>query len=153
MFNAISPLVLARHFSAASNQTREIYDRHHSNNQSGTDHEDLPPWVQQFFRLFEAQQNMPSASAQAAESRSERCSVVAGLTGRQAPLGNHQGQHPIQLCTETSRNIGTARQRQMHMGDFNAEVLGDETMNERIDEEFLVEGLDDIANERPARWR
>ncbi len=35
------------------------------------------------------------------------------------------------------------------MGDFNAEVLGDETMNERMDEEFLVEGLDDTADERP----
>ncbi len=151
MFYAISPLVLARHFSTASNQAKEIYDCHHSNNQSGANHEDVPPWVQQFFHLFEAQQNMPSASAQAAESRSERRSVVAGLMGRQAPLGNHQDQHPVQLCTETSRNIGTARQRQMHMGDFNAELLGDETMNKRIDEEFLVEGLDDTADERPAR--
>jgi hypothetical protein len=95
---------------------------------------------------------MPSASAQAAESRSKRRSVVARLTGLQAPLGNHQGQRPVQLCTETSRNIGTARQRQMHMGDFNAEVLGDETMNKRINDEFLVEGLDDTADERPARW-
>jgi hypothetical protein len=41
----------------------------------------------------------------------------------------------------------------MHMGDFNAEVLGDETMNKRIDEEFLVEGLDDTADEPPAHWR
>jgi hypothetical protein len=94
---------------------------------------------------------MPSAFAQAAESRSKRCSVVAGLMGQQAPLGNHQGQHPIQLRTEMLGNIGTARQRQMHMGDFNAEVLGDETMNERIDEEFLVEGLDDTADKRPPR--
>ena len=94
---------------------------------------------------------MPSASAQAAESRSKRRSVVAGSTGQQAPLSNHQGQRPIQLCTEMLRNIGTARQRQMHMGDFNAEVLGDETMNERIDEEFLVEGLDDTADKQQAR--
>jgi hypothetical protein len=40
-----------------------------------------------FFHLFEAQQNVPSASAQLAESRNERCMVVSGLTGRQAPLG------------------------------------------------------------------
>ncbi len=139
MFNAISPLVLAHHFSTASNQAKEIYDCHHSNDQSGANHEDVPPWVQQFICLFEAQQNMPSAFAQAAESRSERGSVVAGLTGQQAPLGSHQGQRLVQLCTEMSRNIGTARQRQMHMGDFNAEVLGDEMMNKRIDEEFLVE--------------
>ncbi len=53
MFNAISPSVLARHFSTASNQAKEIYDYHHLNNQSGANHEDVPPWVQQFFRLFE----------------------------------------------------------------------------------------------------
>jgi hypothetical protein len=81
------------------------------------------------------------------------CSVVSGLMGQQAPLGNHQGQHPVQLHTETSRNIGTVRQRQMHMGDFNVEVLGDDTMNKRMDEEFLlVEGLDDTVDEGPARW-
>ncbi len=40
----------------------------------------------------------------------------------------------------------------MHMGDSNVEVLGDETMNERMDEEFLlVEGLDDTVDELPAR--
>jgi hypothetical protein len=97
---------------------------------------------------------MPSASAQTSESRSKRCSVVSGLTGQQAPLGNLQGQCPIQLCTEMSRNIGTVRQRQMHIGDFNVEVLGDDTMNERMDEEFLlVEGLDDTVDERPAHRR
>ena len=33
----------------------------------------------------------------------------------------------------------------------NVEVLGDDTMNERMDEEFLlVEGLDDTVDERPA---
>ena len=36
---------------------------------------------------------------------------------------------------------------------MNQEVLGDDAMNERIDEELLVEGLDDTANERPARRR
>ncbi len=119
MFNQISSLVLAWHFSTASNQVKELYNCHHSNDQSGAAHKDVPPWAQQFFCLFEAQQNMPSASAQASESRIERRSVVSGLTGQQTPLGNHQGQCPIQLCTETSRNIGTVRQRQMHMGYFN----------------------------------
>jgi hypothetical protein len=77
---------------------------------------------------------------------------VTGLMGQQAPLGNHQSQHPVQLCTETSRNIGTPRQRQMNMGDFNVEVMGEDTINERMDDEFLVEGLDDTVNERPALW-
>jgi hypothetical protein len=41
----------------------------------------------------------------------------------------------------------------MHMGDFNVEVLGDDTMNKRMDEEFLlVEGLVDNVDECPARW-
>ncbi len=78
---------------------------------------------------------MPSASAKASASRSKRRSVVSGLTGQQAPLGNHQGYCPIQLCTEMSRNIGTGRLRQMHMGDVNVEVLGDDTMDKRMDEE------------------
>jgi hypothetical protein len=79
---------------------------------------------------------MPSASTQAAESRCERCSVVSGLTGQHASLGNHQGQRPVQLHTEMSRNIRIVRQRQMHMGDFNVEVLGDDRMNKMMDEEF-----------------
>ena len=92
MFNLISLLVLARCFSLASIQAREIYDWNHSADQSSAAHEDVPPWAEKFFLLFEAQQNMPvSASAQAAEIRSERRSVASALTGRQAPLGNHSG--------------------------------------------------------------
>jgi hypothetical protein len=42
----------------------------------------------------------------------------------------------------------------MNMGDFNVEVLGEVTINnERMEDEFLVEGLDDTVNERPAHWR
>ncbi len=42
----------------------------------------------------------------------------------------------------------------MHMGDVDVEVLGDDTMNKRMDEEFLLlEGLDDAVDERLARWR
>jgi hypothetical protein len=107
----------------------------------------MPPWARQFFCLFEAQQNLSSASVQAAETRNERRSVVTGLIGQQAPLGNYQNQRPIQLCTETSRNIGTPRQRQMNMGDFNVEVVGEDTINnERMEDEFLVEGLDDTVS-------
>ncbi len=136
----------------ASSQAKDIYDCIHSNDQTGAAH-DVPPWAQQFFRFFEAQQNLPSASAQAVETRNERRSVVTGLIGQQAPLGNHQNQCPVQLCMEMSRNIGTPKQRQMNMGDFNVEVLGEDTINnERMEDEFLVEGLDDTVNERPARW-
>ncbi len=39
------------------------------------------------------------------------------------------------------------------MGDFNLEVLGEDTINyERMEDEFLVEGVDDTVSERPARW-
>ncbi len=39
------------------------------------------------------------------------------------------------------------------MGDFNVEVVGEDTINnERMENKFLVEGLDDTVNERPARW-
>jgi hypothetical protein len=138
----------------ASSQAKEIYDCLHSNNQTGAAHKDVPPWAQQFFRLFEAQKNLPSASTQAAETRNERRSVMTGLIGWQAPLGNHPNQRPFQLRTETSRNIGTPRQRQMNMGDFNMEVVGEDTINnERMEDEFLVEGLDDTVIERPACWR
>jgi hypothetical protein len=88
--------------------------------------------------LFEAQQNKPSASAQASESRSKRRSVVSGFLGQQAHLGNHQGQCPVQLYTEMPTNIGTGRLRQMHMGDVNVEVLGDDAINKRMDEEIFI---------------
>ena len=52
MFNRVSPLVLFQHFLAASNQARALFDRRHSNNQSGAEHEDIPPWAQQFFRFL-----------------------------------------------------------------------------------------------------
>ncbi len=81
MFNQASLLVLLQQFSAASNQARVLYDRSHSNDQSGAAHKDVPPWALQFFCLFESQQKLPSASPQAAEIRSERHSVVSGLTG------------------------------------------------------------------------
>jgi hypothetical protein len=85
MFNVVSPLVLLRHFAVAQGQAKDMFDRFHSADQTGATHEDVPPWAQHFFRYFEALQNVPSASAQAAELRSERRSVVAGLMGRQAP--------------------------------------------------------------------
>ena len=154
MFKVVSPLVLLRHFAVAQGQAKDMFDRSHSADQTGAAQEDVPPWAQHFFRYFEALQNVPSASAQAAELRSERRSVVAGLMGRQAPLGNHPGRRPVPLRTETSPNFGSPRMRQRNMGNFNVEVVGDATMNERIsEEEFLVEGVDDAMEERPARRR
>ena len=42
----------------------------------------------------------------------------------------------------------------MSVGDYNVEVVGDDEMNDRNNEDsLLVEGLDDTADERPARCR
>ncbi len=42
----------------------------------------------------------------------------------------------------------------MNMGDFNVEVVGEDTINnERMEDKFLVEGFDDTVNEHPARRR
>ena len=79
---------------------------------------------------------------------------MSSLMGRQAPLGNSHGQGPVQLRTETSRNAGSGRMRQMSVGDYNVEVVGNDAMNDRNDEDsLLVEGVDDTVEERPARRR
>jgi hypothetical protein len=152
MCTPISLLVLLHHFALASNQAREVYDQQHSNDQTGAAHEDVPPWIQSFFCLFEAQQNVPSASAQAAEARNERRSVVSGLTGRQAPLGNYHGHGPAQLRSKTLTDSGAMRMRQMYAGDVETEVVGDDAMNNQMDD-ILVEGINDTANEHPTCCR
>ena len=81
MFKVVSPLVLLRHFAVVQGQAKDMFDRSHSTDQTGAAHEDVPPWAEHFFRLFEAQQNVPSASAQLAETRNERRMVLSGLTG------------------------------------------------------------------------
>ncbi len=151
MFKEISMAVLARHFAVAQGEAKEYFDRNHLANQTGSAHKDVPQWASQFFCLLESLQNVVSVSGQAAIDRSERQSVVAGLMGRQAPLENYTtGQRPVQLWSETSCNIRTPRMRQMHIGGVNVEVLGEESLNERLDEEFLlVEGIDDAIVERP----
>ncbi len=128
---------------------KEVYDQQHSNDQTGTDHKDVPPWIQSFFCLFEAQQIVHSASAQAAETRNERRSVVPGLTEHQASLGNHHSCGPAQLHSETLINSGARRMRQMYAGDVETEVVGDDAMNNQMDD-ILVEGINDTANEHPA---
>ncbi len=149
MFNQVSLLVLLRHFALASNEARELYDQQHSNDQSGAANEYVPPWVQSFSCLFEAQQNVPSASAQAAEIRNERRSVVSGLTGRQALLGNHHSHGPAQLRSETLTNIGARWMRQISVRDVDFEVMGDDAMRNQMDN-LLVEGFNDTTNEFPA---
>ncbi len=152
MYKTIYPVMLLHHIGLASNQVRELYNQQHSNDQTGSAHKDVPPWIQSFFCLFEAQQNVPSASAQAAEIKNERHSVVSGLTGHWAPLENHHGRGPAQLHSETSTNSGARRMRQMYAGDVKTEVVGDDAMNDWMDD-ILIEGIIDTTNECQACCR
>ena len=95
-FNSVSNLILMRHFSTAQRQARELFNQRHSSDQSGAGEEDIPPWARHFFRFFEAIENNPSASAQAAEVATQRRNVVTSVMGRQAPLGHHPGTGPVQ---------------------------------------------------------
>ena len=146
-FHPVSVSVLMRHFSRAQNLARTFFDRDHSNEQSGASHEEIPEWVQQFFRVFEAQQNQLTRSAQDAAVREERRSVVASLVGRQAPLGFHRSNvGPIQLRTETSRNNDIPVLRRQVVGNVDAETIyenGGDDANVADDGEFL-EGRDDV---------
>ena len=143
-FNSVSNLILMRHFSTAQRQARELFNQRHSSDQSGAGEEDIPLWARHFFRFFEAIENNPSASAQAAEVATQRRNVVSSVMGRQARLGHHPGTGPVQLPTETrgsNRPVsGSVRRRQQSVGDFETEILGDN-----------VEGVDDTENRRPAQ--
>ncbi len=81
--------------------------------------------------------------------RDERCSVVAGLVGRQAPLGRNHGRGPVSLHNELARNTGNANLQQQIIGNVDTEVVG---ANDAMYDD-LVEGYDDVANEQPARCR
>ena len=155
-FHPVSVSVLMRHFSRAQNLARTFFDRDHSNEQSGASHEEIPEWVQQFFRVFEAQQNQLTRSAQDAAVREERRSVVASLVGRQAPLGFHRSNvGPIQLRTETSRNNDIPVLRRQVVGNVDAETIyenGGDDANVADDGEFL-EGRDDVGYRHSAPRR
>lgn len=146
-FRQISVAALMGHLRAAKTQARAMYDRDHSNDPTGVEHEDIPHWANLFFRLFEARDSIPSAAALAAEVRRERTSVVRSITGQQASLGSHTGPGTVQLRTETTRNVGSAFQRRRHIGNVNVERLDDNAMN------ALQEGRDDDYNQRPAQRR
>ena len=118
-FTITQPLLLMRHFGNAEKLAQRILNRNHSNEQSGAGQEVVPAWVQQFGRLFEAQSNNPSVSAQAELTRDERRMIATSIMGQQAPLGHHDTTLPAQIRTETESNIGN---RQLHqvVGRFEA---------------------------------
>jgi hypothetical protein len=75
--------------------------------------------------LFEVVLSQLTSNALAAAAWSERRSVVASLTGCQAPLGTQTGGGPAELCTETSANNNPPALYQQVVGRVNAETVYD----------------------------
>lgn len=148
-FIPVTVNVLLRHLREAEQVARHFHNQRHSSDQSGSTREDIPGWVGEFFQLFEAASSHPTNSSQADAARSEQRSVVASLTGRQAPLGIRNG--PAQLRTETTRNRGAPVMRQQIVGNVDAETVyegGDEE-----GDEFAEEGYGDVVHRYAAPRR
>jgi hypothetical protein len=97
MFHEVTPKVFMCHLNEAQGLACGYYHRGHSNKPSGAGQEDVPQWARKIFGLFEAGLSQPTNNAQAAAARSERGSVVASLTGQQAPLGAWTKDGPAEL--------------------------------------------------------
>jgi hypothetical protein len=97
--------MLMRNFGVALRQAKDYLYQGHSSEQTGAGEEKIPAWARHFFWFFNAMESNPSASAQAAELATDRRIVVNSIVGRQAPLGPHPGDQPVQLRTETTRGV------------------------------------------------
>ncbi len=74
-----------------------------------------------------------SDAEQAAEVATQRRNVVTSVMGRQATLGPHPGNGPVQLWTETrgsNRVSGSVQCRQQQIGNFETERLNNYEMQE-----------------------
>ena len=152
-YHPLTISVMQRHLRNAQQAARIVYERDHSNDQSGAAQEVVPSWARTFFTLFVAQQNVETRNAQAARARDERRTTVASITGRQAPLG-HDGTGRAELRTETSPNEGIPAMRQQVVGNVNMERLNASDNNEEeVFGDKLVEGRDDDARRRSAPCR
>ena len=96
---------LMMHFWEAQSLAQAIYNRDHSNDQTGATQESIPEWVQIFSRLQSLQNDAPSRPANSSRTRVVQNSIVASLACCQAPLG-YQGDGPVELRNKTSWNIG-----------------------------------------------
>lgn len=140
-YRYVEPATLMRHFTQAQRLARTFYTRDHSNEQTGRAHEDIPQWTNLFFRLFEAADNQETRNSRTAAARDENRAIARGVIGAQAPLGVENNGHPVQLRTETSRNVGQPGMRQQSLGSVQEERVN------------LMEGRDDVVNRRPAPQR
>ena len=151
-FNPIRPQMLMRHFGVALRQAKDYFNQGHSSEQTGAGKEEIPAWARHFFRFFNAIESNPSASAQAAELATDRRIVVNSIVGRQAPIGPHPGDQPVQLRTETAtRGVSDGngvRRGQQRVGNFETVTFDENSMRDR-----LVEGVNDAEIRRPAQRR
>lgn len=98
-----------------------MYNRDHSNHQSGSGQEDIPYWARLFFRVFDGMQAQETANQRNARIH-ERSVVVASIVGRQAPLGSTADNGPVQLRNEISSNIGS-EVAQRFIGNVSTECI------------------------------
>ena len=128
----------SRHLNAAQKLARTIFDRDHSNDQSGARGETIPEWARQFFVLFQEQNNQQSRNSRTVGARNERRAVSRSIVGAQAPLGYNDYTNPAELRTETSTNEGTPSMRRQVVGEVN------------VEREPLMEGRNDTERRRTA---
>ena len=126
------------HLHEVQTLAQTLYDHDHSNDQGGSNHEDVPEWAHWFFRLFEAIQNQETSNERAAIVRNDRSSVVSSLVGCQALL-RYRGGGPAEHGSETSTNNCGASTQVHVVGNVSTECVN-------VLENLLVEGRDDIMN-------
>ena len=61
-FQPVNASTFGHHLTSAQHLAQSYSDRTHSNESTGTQHEDIPDWVRQFFVLFDAQQNQSTSN-------------------------------------------------------------------------------------------
>jgi hypothetical protein len=148
-FNPVMPRYFLRQLGTVETRARGYYGRDHSNDATGSQHENIPRWARAFFPYFEAMTNRPTNNARTAAARRERSSVAASLTGRQAPLGARNEDGPAQLRNETTRNNGNPGVRAQIIGNVDAETRYDDDEYDAGGDDFR-EGRDDVFRRRTA---
>lgn len=116
-----------------------MYNTDHSNNHSGSNHEDVPYWTRLFLRVSDGIQEQETANQRTTRVRKMRGIVVASIIGHQAPLGS-ANDGPVKLCTEMSCNMCCEVVQQI-IRDINAECI--ELRNNATQISTGMEGRDD----------
>jgi hypothetical protein len=123
-FNPVRPERLCKWIKEAETCAKIYYSRDHSNDETGADQEDLPPWTEPFFSLFDAASNHEGPRARASRIRRERRAITLSVIGASAPLG-YDAEGPARLREETSPNDGPTAMRQRTLGRVTVEGMDD----------------------------